>query len=194
MNSSPDCSPKSAEAAKPGGKPPAMAEDTQLIKRRPAATLIGIALFKLGKGLLFLAISLFIYTLSDNNLPREFLGIIGKLHLNPETKLVAKILQKLGHITEANMLWVAGGTVAYAVLAVVEGIGLLLRYTWAANLTIVESAVFVPVEVYELQHSFSTSMLCLLCLNVLIVIYLIQNRHRLFRHTHWHQKHREQAG
>jgi len=83
--------------------------------------------------------------------------------------------------------------VAYALLAVVEGIGLLLRYTWAANLAIAESAVFVPIEVYELSRSFSYSMLCLLCLNVLIVIYLIQNRERLFRHTHWRQKQLEKA-
>lgn len=194
MNSSPDCAPSCAEPKQPGATPKAATEDTQLIKRRPAPTLIGIATFKLGKGLMFLALAVFIYALSDNDLQREFLRILGKLHLNPETQLAAAILRKLRHVTEANMLVVAGSTLAYALLALVEGVGLWLRYTWAANLVIAESAVFVPLEVYEVIHSFSYSMLGLLGLNILIIIYLVRNRHRLFRHTHWRHKPHPAAG
>jgi hypothetical protein len=102
MNSSPDCSPKSAEDRQPGGTPKAVTDDTQIIKSRPAATLVGIVLFKLGKGILFLGVALALYALSDNNLPEEFLAIVEKLHLNPETKLAANILRQLGRITEAN--------------------------------------------------------------------------------------------
>jgi uncharacterized membrane protein (DUF2068 family) len=187
MNSSPDCSPKSAEARQPGGTPKAVTDDTQIIKSRPAATLVGIVLFKLGKGILFLGVALALYALSDNNLPEEFLAIVEKLHLNPETKLAANILRQLGRITEANMLWVAGGTLAYAALALLEGVGLFLRHSWAAYLAIAESAFFIPIEVYDLGHVFTYGMLFLLSVNVLIVAYLWRNRKRLFRHHHHHE-------
>ena len=143
-------------------------------------------MFKLGKGVVFSAITIALYCLSDDNLTEEFREFVIWLRLNPETKLVASILKKLATITEANMLLVAGGTMAYAILALVEGVGLWLRFTWAAYLAIAESAIFVPYEVHQLSRRFTWGMGCLLCVNVLIVVYLWCNRHRLFRHHHAH--------
>ena len=77
---------------------------------------MGIALFKLGKGVVFSAITIALYCLSDDNLTEEFREFVIWLRLNPETKLVASILKKLATITEANMLLVAAGTMSYAVL------------------------------------------------------------------------------
>jgi len=44
----------------------------------------------------------------------------------------------------------------------------------------------VPIEVYELVRHPSLAVLAILALNVFIVWYLFQNRHRLFRHHHHH--------
>ena len=184
MNSSPESSRSPAEPSPEGAG--SGAEDTTIIPKQRAPTLMGIAVFKLGKGLVFLLISIALYCLSDDNITQEFRELVHWLKLNPETKLVTVILKKLGTITEAKMLVVAGGTIAYSVLALVEGIGLWLRFTWAAYLAIAESAIFIPYEVHELSLKFTGGMFCLLCVNLLIVIYLWRNWHRLVRHHHHH--------
>jgi len=53
-------------------------------------------------------------------------------------------------------------------------------------MAIVESAFFVPIELYELVHrpKFSWSIFVLTIVNILIVWYLAKNRHRLFHHHH----------
>ena len=70
------------------------------------------------------------------------------------------------------------------------------RARWAIWLAIGESAFFIPVEIFELvrrrpldpanhPHLFShprTGLAIVLAVNVLIVWYLFENRHRLFRH------------
>jgi uncharacterized membrane protein (DUF2068 family) len=45
-----------------------------------------------------------------------------------------------------------------------------------------ESAFFIPIELYELRQHFSWTVLIILGLNILIVWYLLENRHRLFHH------------
>lgn len=87
------------------------------------------------------------------------------------------------------MVWLAGGTFIYSLFSLVEGTGLMFRISWAGWLAIGESAFFVPIEFYELvRHPVSEkgfyAILLVLGLNIFIVWYLFQNRHRLFRHHH----------
>lgn len=159
-----------------------MSTDTDLIRKRSAPTLFGIATFKLGKGLIFSIIALSIYTLSDNDLPKEFRGLITWFHLDPGRAFFTDIILKLSRVTEENMLWVAGGTFAYAALAMTEAIGLWLRFRWAAYLAIAEGGFFIPIEVNDLLQKFTIGIFLILVLNIVIVVYLWQNRARLFRH------------
>jgi uncharacterized membrane protein (DUF2068 family) len=78
----------------------------------------------------------------------------------------------------------AAATLVYSLFSLVEGTGLMFRAGWAGWLAIGESAFFIPIEIYELVHNYSPAVLIILGLNVLIVWYLFQNRHRLFRHHH----------
>jgi len=60
----------------------------------------------------------------------------------------------------------------------------MFRVGWAGWMAIGESAFFIPIEVYEITHDFSITVLLILAFNVLIVWYLFQNRERLFHHAH----------
>jgi uncharacterized membrane protein (DUF2068 family) len=124
--------------------------------------------------------------LSDNNLPAEFHQSLEFFHLDPEKKFFTMLANKIAQITPANVIWVARGTVLYALFSLVEGVGLMFRVPWAGWLTIGESAFFIPIEVYELMRAERQtewlSILIILAVNVVIVWYLFQNRHRLFRH------------
>ncbi len=147
-----------------------------------APTLYAIIAIKLIKGALFVAVAMAAYTLSDNNLPQDFQKLLHWLHLNPEREFFVKATESVGKLTEANLLWAAAGTFVYSLFSLVEGIGLMFRITWAGWLAIGESMFFIPIEVYELTNGFSATVFGILIVNIVIVCYLLRNRHRLFRH------------
>jgi uncharacterized membrane protein (DUF2068 family) len=149
---------------------------------RRAPTLWVIIAIKLLKGALLLALAMGVYSLSDENLPGLFRSVLVFLHIDPEKKFFADLERRIGLITPANVVMVAGGAVFYSLFSLVEGFGLMFRVRWAGWLAIGESAFFVPIEVYELLHRPSLIVLGILALNVFIVCYLFQNRHRLFHH------------
>jgi len=171
---------------------PPMATETDPTKKR-APTLYAIIAIKLLKGLLFVSLAIVAYTLSDNNLPEDYQKLLHHLRLNPERRFWAELAKQVGQLTEPNLLWAAAGTLVYSLFSLVEGIGLIFRVSWAGWLAIGESAFFIPIEIYELVHSshrqegrsgHPVTLLVILALNILIVWYLFQNRHRLFRHHH----------
>ncbi len=163
-----------------------MPGDTPPIKPR-APTLYAIIAIKLLKGLLFVALAIVAYTLSDNDLPAEYRHLLHLLRLNPERRFFTDLATQVGKITEANVLWVAAGTLVYSLFSLVEGIGLLFRVRWACWLAISESAFFIPIEVYELvkpSRGSSLMIFVILVINIVIVWYLAKNRSRLFHHHH----------
>jgi uncharacterized membrane protein (DUF2068 family) len=162
-----------------------MSTDNEFVKKR-APTLYVIIAIKLLKGLLFLTLAVVAWALSDNDLPVEFRNFLHLLRLNPERKFFANLAAQVGKITEVNVLWVAAGTLVYSLFSLVEGIGLMFRVSWAGWLAIGESAFFIPIELYELSNKFSMTVFVILMINVIMVSYLFQNRHRLFRHHHHH--------
>jgi len=157
-------------------------EPTFIKKRAP--TLYVIISIKLVKGLLFVVLAIVAYTLSDNDLPAEFRGLLQHLRLNPERRFFADLAIQVGKLTEAKVLWAAAGTLFYSLFSLVEGVGLILRVSWAGWLAIGESAFFIPIEIHELVKNPILPVFLVLALNILIVWYLLQNRHRLFRHPH----------
>jgi uncharacterized membrane protein (DUF2068 family) len=157
--------------------------DATLVKKR-APTLYAIIGLKLLKGTLLLLLALGIFKISDTNLPELFREVLQFMHLDPEKKFFADLEAKIAAISAARMVWVAGGTFLYSLFSLVEGVGLLCRVSWAGWLAIGESMFFVPIEIYELLKRPSAIVLVVLGLNVFIVWYLLQNRHRLFRHHH----------
>jgi len=106
------------------------------------------------------------------------------LRVNPERKFFSDLALQVGKITEAKVLWVAAGTMVYSLFSLVEGVGLIFRVSWAGWMAIGESAFFIPIEIHSLVQSFTLRVFVILVLNIVIVWYLFQNRHRLFRHHH----------
>jgi len=169
-----------------------MSAEPELVKKR-APTLYAIIALKLLKGLLFVTLAIMAYTLSDNDLPAEYRNLLQNLRLNPERSFWADLAVQIGQLTEAKVLWAAAGTLVYSLFSLVEGVGLMFRVSWAGWLAIGESAFFIPIEIYDLvqqagpdrsRPGHTVTVLIILVLNIFIVWYLLQNRHRLFRHHH----------
>jgi len=169
-----------------------MATETELIKK-PAPTLYVIIGIKMLKFLLFVTMAITMYTLSDNDLPADFQNLLHHLRFNPERKFWADLARRVGELTTAKLLWAAAGTLVYSLFSLTEAVGLMFRVSWAGWLAVGESVFFIPIEVYELLHpvpheqgrsGHPVTLLVILGLNVVIVWYLLRNRHRLFRHHH----------
>jgi uncharacterized membrane protein (DUF2068 family) len=166
-------------------------QNEPLKKRAP--TFYAIIALKLFKFALFVTIAITLYSLSDNDLPAEYKRLLHHLPFNPERRFWTDIAQRLAQLTETNLLWAAAGTLFYSLFSLVEGVGLIFRVSWAGWMAIGESAFFIPIEFYELLHfkpqepgrqGHPVTLLIILGLNILIVWYLLQNRHRLFKHHH----------
>jgi len=147
-----------------------------------AAGLYTIITLKLGKCLLLLGITLGIYSLVGEDLRAEFERFLIWVRLDPEHQFFAALGARIQAITPANIRWIASGTLLYALLLLVESVGMIFRLFWAAWLAIGETAFFIPVEVYDLMRDFSPAIFVILVVNSAIVWYLVKNRNRLFHH------------
>ncbi len=164
-----------------------MAADTKIVAmKKRAPTLYFIIACKLVKGILALALAFGVFKLVGKDLPDLFDKALRWVHLDPENRFLSDVGDKLDQITPANVRWVSITTFLYSLFSLVEGIGLMFRASWAGWLAIGESAFFIPIELRELVHrpSFSWVVFSILAINVIIVWYLLQNRRRLFHHSH----------
>jgi uncharacterized membrane protein (DUF2068 family) len=68
---------------------------------------------------------------------------------------------------------------AYALLQVVEGVGLWLLKRWGEYFAVVATSVFLPLEVYDLSRGITMTRVVTFTINVAAVIYLLVSK-RLF--------------
>jgi uncharacterized membrane protein (DUF2068 family) len=68
---------------------------------------------------------------------------------------------------------------AYAVLQVVEGVGLWLLKRWGEYFAVVATSVFLPLEIYDLSRGITMTRAVTFTINVAAVIYLLVSK-RLF--------------
>jgi len=54
-----------------------------------------------------------------------------------------------------------------------EGTGLALRKRWAEYFTILVTASFLPLEIYELAHRVTAIKIVVMAINVAILAYLV---------------------
>ncbi len=153
---------------------------------RPAGAATGlysIIALKLGKSLLLLGITVGFYSLLDQDLQSAFEQFLLWVRLDPEHQFFADLGAKLQIMTPSSLAWIASGTLLYALLLLVESLGMMFRVFWAAWLAIGETAFFIPIEIYHLLRDFSPVVFIILVINVAVVWYLVKHRNRLFHHV-----------
>jgi uncharacterized membrane protein (DUF2068 family) len=88
-------------------------------------------------------------------------------------------LNKLFSLNSSTLHLVGLGVLAYAALEGVEALGLWWQKRWAEYLTLIATALFIPLEIYEIVHKGSPLKVIALIVNVAIVVYLLYAK-RLF--------------
>ena len=132
--------------------------------------LIGIFKFVKGFGLLILGAGLL--RLLHRDVASTVTHWIEILRLDPENRHIHGALVRVFRVTPKQLEELSVGTFLYAGIFLTEGTGLLLRKHWAEYLTLLSTALFVPLEVYEVYHRFSGLKTAVLAINVAIVWYL----------------------
>ncbi|HEY4059847.1 MAG TPA: DUF2127 domain-containing protein [Kofleriaceae bacterium] len=134
-------------------------------------TLIGI--FKLLKTTVLLAATFGFLKLVGTDPGGTARGWIADIGLDPNHGSLNSMLGKLDGCSIGKLEALSAGTFVYALLFLVEGIGLLRGKRWGEYLTIVITISFIPFEVYELAEKVSPMKIATLVVNIAIAIYLI---------------------
>jgi uncharacterized membrane protein (DUF2068 family) len=147
-------------------------------KRSGSATLLLIALFKLFKGFLLLAVVIGAVRLLHKDIAESLEHWVRVLRVDPENHYIHRLLAKLFAVTPRQLRELSAGTFIYSGLLLTEGVGLLLRKRWAEYFTVITTGLLIPLEVYELARHFTAAKVAVFVINVLIVWYLLARLRR----------------
>jgi uncharacterized membrane protein (DUF2068 family) len=92
---------------------------------------------------------------------------------------VVTTIRKLFTYKHADLDIAAAALAVYAVIELIEAVGLWLAKRWGEYFAVVATGLFLPVEVYELTEHATKFKIATLALNVLAVLYLLMSK-RLF--------------
>jgi uncharacterized membrane protein (DUF2068 family) len=147
---------------------------------RPAPTpridiLRTIALYKLLKVLLLLALAYGEVRLSDASLTAKLVTWASARPLGLEHKVVTWLLEWFSGLSDTRVHALRMVTLAYAAVFAVEGVGLWMRKRWAEWMTTIITASLIPLELWELFHRPNIGKAAVFVANVAIVVILIRH-------------------
>jgi uncharacterized membrane protein (DUF2068 family) len=98
---------------------------------------------------------------------------------NPDN---SKIIHHIGQtfaLSSSTLTWIAIGLTAYALIELVEAVGLWLMRRWGEYFAVIATSVFLPLEIYELTEKLTVLRFIALLVNIIAVVWLLWSK-RLF--------------
>jgi len=132
-----------------------------------------IGVFKVLGASLLAAAGLGAFRLMGRDLGEWAEQLVQRLHLDPENRLIRAAVAGVSGVEPDKLRLIGIGTVVYAALYLVEGVGLLLRRRWAGYLVIVITASLLPIELVELARKVTVVRGLVLGVNLAILAYLV---------------------
>jgi len=140
--------------------------------KRGDAGLILIGLFKVVKALSLLVVAVGLLRLMHRDIEVTVTHWVEMLRIDPDNGHIHRALARVFRVTPNQLRELSAGTFLYAGLYFTEGLGLLARRHWAEYLTVISTALFIPLEIYEIYRNFTWVRVGLLAANAAIVWYL----------------------
>jgi uncharacterized membrane protein (DUF2068 family) len=137
-----------------------------------------IAAFKLLKGLALLALGIGALRLLHRDVAALADHWINAFRVDPHNRYIYWLLAKLPMLNDQKLKELSVGTFIYSAVFLTEGIGLALRKRWAEYFTIITTASFLPLELYELFHHATLPKGVALAINIAVVVYLVRELRR----------------
>jgi len=168
------------------------AEDAPIVVRgkalRDAFILRLLAVERGIRGVLLVALAYGVYKFegSQDSLQRLFDDYFPRLRPIAEHAGVdlqstgpVRLIQKALETDRHTLTLVSLGVLAYGALELLEAVGLWLMKRWGEYVAVVGTAVFIPLEVYELIETVTWLKVGALLLNIFAVVYILWTK-RLF--------------
>lgn len=92
------------------------------------------------------------------------------------------IVENIRHvftIKSSTLTWFAAGLLAYAIIELIEAVGLWMLQRWGEYFAVVATSFGLPFEIYELTEKITVLRVGALIINVGLVVYLLVSK-RLF--------------
>jgi uncharacterized membrane protein (DUF2068 family) len=132
-----------------------------------------IAVFKLFKGFVLLVAGIAALRLLRSDVSDQLEAWADLFRVDPGNRYVHVLFNKVTALDARKLKELSAGTFFYAGLLLTEGTGLLLHKRWAEYFTILATASFLPLEVYEIVARVTVGKVLLLLLNLAVVVYLV---------------------
>jgi uncharacterized membrane protein (DUF2068 family) len=136
--------------------------------------------------LMVLAVAVWLIASHEQQLRDQFYRILADIQggvgggpLQTEHHGLVGRLDELFSLRKGTLQLVGAGLAGLAVIEGAEAVGLWYQRRWAEYLTLIVTALLIPVEVYELTATVSWFKIVALILNLAIVVYLLVAK-RLF--------------
>ena len=150
-------------------------------KKTGDAWIILIGIFKLLKGTACLILGFGLLRMLHRDVAATAVHYLEALRIDPDNRYIHNALVKTFRVTPRQLKELSAGSFLYAGLFLTEGIGLVRRKHWAEYLAVISTALFLPLEAYEIYRQLTWVRLVLFAVNILTVWYLamrIAKNHR----------------
>ena len=136
--------------------------------------LVLIGAFKLLQGLLLIGFAFGFLRFVHRDMQEVVADWLDAMHFDMDSHYIVNLLASLSEITDTQIRTLSGVAFVYSGVFLTEGIGLIRRKRWAEYLTVIATALLIPVELYEVIRHFGPVKLAILVLNIAIVWFLIR--------------------
>jgi uncharacterized membrane protein (DUF2068 family) len=143
------------------------------MKSSSNAMIRAIAAFKLLKAIVLIAVGVGALKLLHQDAADALDRWATMLGFDPGNQYVDSALQKLANLTPNKIKGLGVGSLVYAGLFLIEGIGLWMVRRWAEWFTVIVTSSLVPVEIYEIHRHLSPVKILVLIFNLAVVGYLV---------------------
>jgi len=166
----------------PNRHPPGRDELKLPLRGRPLRDLIVLRAIAIDRGLHFLvlgaiAVAIFVFAANQASLRGPAYRILADLQGGVESGAprhgFLHEVRRVFSIESGTLTKIGFVVLAYAILEGVEAAGLWFQKRWAEYLTLIATAAFLPLEVYELTRTLSPLKLLTLIVNLAVVLYLL---------------------
>jgi len=132
-----------------------------------------VALFEGAKGVLVLVVGFGLLSFIHKDLHEAAMRLVEHVHLNPASHYPRIFLDLTERINDTRLWSLALAAAMYAVVRMIEAVGLWLRKTWAEWFAVLTGGMYIPVEIFEVAHSITWPRVTVLVINLGVVSYLL---------------------
>jgi uncharacterized membrane protein (DUF2068 family) len=131
-----------------------------------------IAAEKVIKATIVIIVAVKLLTLMGQDVHDWAADLVTRHGIDIGNRYVHSMLERLVGIDDNGLIRFSTVGFVYAALLYIEGIGLWMQKRWAEYLTVIGSALLIPLEIYEVFERFTWVRIGVLAVNLFIVWYL----------------------